>query len=205
MSTSTIFTSRFVDGALLLEPREDATIQVAFHDPALSSESGIRAYRPARLLEYHPDFSSRKFRGHAFLEQEEWMECQEGYAVQGKGYLDKPYIFVREIVIHSRDRAELLAFCQRHLGGRPLAIHPQPCPFPMFHKGDRVIVVAYKDAIHDMASSGPDKINMIGMTGTIAADSSATGQSCVIFDDKECMRGFQSMGLPSIALREVQK
>lgn len=202
-SASTIFTTRFENGALLWEPRQDATIQVEDYT-VVTAESGIRAFRPVRLLEYHPDLTSRKFRGYAFIEHEEWMDAHEAYDIQGKGYLDTPFVYIREFMIHSRDRAELTVFCQRHLGGQPLAIHPQPCPFPIFEKGDRVVVIAYKDAIHDMSSSGPGKVNMIGKTGTIAMISSKTGQSCVIFDDKTAMRGFQSMGLPSVALRKVE-
>lgn len=191
----------FTDG----RPRPDAEICIRDYNIALARN--CQAYRPAKLLEFHPNHHPReKLRGYAFVAYDaSWMSRGDVYPIQGKGFLEKPYIYVREFLIHRQDREALTEYCQRVLRGGSLILHSCPVPFPMFKRADRVVVIPYRDAVHDMERSGATRTNMIGQIGTVVGDSSPKGLTPVAFDDRACMRGFKYLWFLSIALRPFQE
>ncbi len=195
---STIFTTQT---NTTTRPRPDATIRVEIYKmPPGAGMNEPKQYRAARLLEFHPDHDNRlKFRGYALIEREEWVQ-HPAYEVQGAGFLEQPYVYVREFMIHEDDRRELIAYCDKFLSGNPLRIRPQPVPFPMFRKDTRVVVVEYKDAYDDTTAAG-----QIGKLATVTEQSSPGGRTTIRFDDAALNRGFTAVGLPSIALREIQE
>jgi len=186
-------------------PRHDATIRIQFLGPDDTKWGG--QWRTVQLYEFHPDYSPAKFRSYAFTSIPDDL-LQNGhyhtgvYTLMGQGYLEHPYLSVRELSIHEEDLRELMDYCraQPHMAS-PIIIHPCPLPFPMFAKGDRVTVIG-KD-IHD--SEGRK-----GQTGTIAEDSSPGGMSSVHFDNDEYNKGtdgriYKSIGMPSISLRKLEQ
>ena len=182
-------------------PRHDATIRIQFLVPDDTRWKG--EWRVVQLLEFHPDYDNRlKFRSHAYTSIPDDV-IQNGryhtgvYSLMGQGYLEKPYLNVRELSIHEADLRELMDYCraQPHPAA-PLVIHPCPLPFPMFSKDDRITVVD-KDTLS------------YGQTGTIAEDSSGGGMSRVHFDNDEYNRGtdgqiYPAIGMPSISLRKLE-
>ncbi len=190
-------------------PRHDATIRIQFLGPDDTSWHG--EWRTVQLYEFHPDFDTRlKFRSYAYTSIPDDV-VQGGryhtgvYHVMGQGYLEYPYLNVRETVIHEEDLRELMDYCRKetdlHKRYFPIIIHPQPLPFPMFGKGDRVTVIG-KDS-HDSE-------DRIGQTGTVTEDSSPGGMSSVHFDNDEYNRGtdgriYKSIGMPSISLRKLEQ
>jgi len=185
-------------------PRHDATIRIQFLGPDDTKWGG--QWRTVELLEFHPDYSPAKFRSYAFTSIPDDL-IQGGryhtgiYSLMGQGYLEDPYLSVRETVIHEDDLRELMDYCRaQHHPAAPIIIHPCPLPFPMFGKGDRVTTVG-KDS-HDSE-------DRIGQTGTVTEDSSPGGMSSVHFDNDEYNRGtdgriYKSIGMPSISLRKLE-
>lgn len=185
-------------------PRKDATIRVKAFKPGGVEDAG---YHTIELLEFYPDFDNRlKFRGRAYVRPCEALSRPEHahiYEVRGAGFLDQPYIEIRENFIHPSDREEMMAWCREQVSRRgytSLVIHKQPLPFPMFKKGTRITVLEYKDNYHDTITTG-----QAGQLATVAEDSSIGAMSSVIFDNPELNRGYKSVGVPSIALREVEE
>ncbi len=190
-------------------PRQDATIRIQYLGPDDTRWKG--EWREVQLFEFHPDFDTRlKFRSYAYTSIPDDL-IQDGryhtgvYTVMGQGYLEKPYLNVRETVIDEDDLHELMAYCRgetdRHKRYTPIIIHPCPLPFPMFAKGDRVAVIG-KDS-HDSEAR-------IGQTGTIAKGSSPGGMSSVHFDNDEYNRGtdgriYKAIGMPSVSLRTLEQ
>ncbi len=186
-------------------PLHDATIRIQYLGPDDTRWGG--QWRTVQLYEFHPDYDNRaKFRSYAFTSIPADL-IKNGryhtgvYTIMGQGYLEQPYLSIRELSIHEADLRELMDYCrvQPHPAA-PLIIHPCPLPFPMFTKGDRVVVVG-KDT-HD------DEGRM-GQTGTIAEDSSPGGMSMVLFDNDEYNQGtdgriYKSIGMPSISLRKLE-
>jgi hypothetical protein len=186
-------------------PRHDATIRVQFLSPNDTKWGG--QWRTVELYEFHPDYDNRaKFRSYAYTSIPADV-VQQGryhtgvYTMMGQGYLEKPYLSVRELSIHEADLRELMDYCRRqpHLAA-PLVIHPCPLPFPMFAKGDHVTVIG-KDS-HDSEAR-------MAQTGTITEDSSGGGMSSVHFDSEEFNKGtdgriYPSIGMPSISLRKLE-
>lgn len=189
----------------MTKPRHDATIRIQFL--GLDDTRWGGQWRTVQLYEFHPDYDRRgKFRSYAFTSIPADL-IKNGryhtgvYTVMGQGYLEKPYLSVRELSIHEVDLRELMDYCraQPHPAA-PLIIHPCPLPFPMFAAGDRIIVVG-KD-VHESESR-------IEQTGTIAEDSSPGGMSMVHFDTDEYNRGtdgriYKAIGMPSISLRKLE-
>lgn len=196
-------------------PRPDATIRIQFLRPDDTRWKG--EWREVQLFEFHPDFDTRlKFRGYAYTSIPDDL-IQDGryhtgvYTVMGQGYLEKPYLNVRETVIHEADLHELIEYCRTetnlHKRYTPIIIHPCPLPFPMFAKGDRVTVIG-KDT-RDSEETRPIA-GRIGQTGTIAKGSSPGGMSSVHFDNDEYNRGtdgriYTSIGMPSDTLRKLEQ
>jgi hypothetical protein len=186
-------------------PRHDATIRIQYLGPDDTRWGG--QWRTVQLYEFHPDYDNRaKFRSYAYTSIP--ADTLQGgryhtgvYTIMGQGYLEHPYLSVRELSIHEADLRELMDYCrsQPHMAS-PLVIHPCPLPFPMFSKGDRVVVVG-KDS-HDSEARR-------GQTGTITEDSSGGGMSSVHFENDEYNRGtdgrqYPSIGMPSINLRKLE-
>jgi hypothetical protein len=186
-------------------PRPDATIRIQFFGPDDTKWGG--EWRVVQLFEFHPDFDVRaKFRSYAYTSIPDGVLCNgryhEGvYHIMGLGYLQAPYLEVRELSIHPDDLAELMDYCRaQRRPAEPLIVHPCPLPFPMFRVGDRVTVV------------GPDtwqKTERIGACGTITADSSGGGMSTVHFDVEAYNRGsdgrlYPEIGMPSASLRLLE-
>ena len=200
MAQSTIFTAGGVG-----IPRQDATIRVKAFKPGGTLDAG---YLTVDLLEFHPDYDERlKFRGYTLVRPAPELTRPEHahiYQMCGEGYLEEPYISINEVFIHPIDLAEMMRWCRRELahnkGYTPLIIHPQPRPFPMFKRGTRVTVLPYKDSDFDTTAAG-----QAGQTATTAADSSPGAMTMITFEKSELNRGFQSVGMPSIALREVRE
>jgi hypothetical protein len=196
---STIFTT--IGTTTTPEPRQDATIRVEVYNmpPGVGTDEPA-VYRPVKLLSFFPDHDARalKMRGYALIGYEDWMQ-HPAYEVQGAGYLERPYVSVREFMIHPQDRREMLAYCNKYHQGMPLVIHPQPRPFPLFKKGSRVIVIEYKDEHYDTRAAG-----QVGQLATTTEASSPGAMTRIRFDQEELNQGFQSVSLPSIALREIE-
>ena len=187
-------------------PRHDATIRIQYLGTDDTTWKG--QWRTVHLYEFHPDFDTRsKFRSYAYTSIPDDL-LQNGryhtgvYTVMGLGYLEQPYLNARETVIHEADLRELMDYCRaQSRPASPLVIHPCPLPFPMFARGDRVVVVG-KD-IHDNEER-------IGQTGTVTQNSSAGGMSMVNFDNDEYNRGtdgriYQAIGMPSMSLRKLEQ
>jgi hypothetical protein len=186
-------------------PRADATIRIQYFGPDDTRWSG--AWRTVQLYEFHPDYSLAKFRSYARTSIPADIlvggRYHTGvYHIAGQGDLEHPYLEVREHFIHEADLRELMDYCRsRPHMAEPIVIHPCPLPFPMFAKGDRVVVV------------GPDTHGderRRGQTGTIVEESSGGGMSTVHFDDDEYNRGtdgriYQSIGMPSVSLRKLEQ
>jgi hypothetical protein len=186
-------------------PRHDATIRIQFLGPDDTKWSG--QWRTVKLYEFHPDYDNRaKFRSYAYTSIPEDI-LRDGryhtgvYTIMGQGYLEKPYLYVRELSIHEADLRELMDYCRaRPHPAQPLVIHPCPLPFPMFTKGDRVTVVG---------EDSHESRDRIGQTGTIVEDSAGGGMSTVHFDNDEYNKGtdgriYKSIGMPSISLRKLE-
>jgi hypothetical protein len=190
-------------------PRHDATIRIQYLGPDDTKWGG--QWRTVQLYEFHPDFDNRlKSRSYAYTSIPDDL-IQDGryhtgvYTVMGQGYLEYPYLNVRETSIYETDLRELMDYCReqtnQHKRYASIIIYPCPLPFPMFTKGDRVTTIG-KDA-HDSEIC-------IGQTGTIAEDSSPGGMSSVHFDDDEYNRDtdgriYKSIGMPSISLRHLEQ
>jgi hypothetical protein len=195
--SSTIFTTDTTT-----RPRQDATIRIQAFKPGTTEEAG---YITVDLLEFHPDYDERlKFRSYALVKPREELTRPEHahiYQMCGAGYLEQPYISINEVFIHPADLAEMMKWCRQELAHRqgytPLVIHPQPRPFPMFKKGARVIVVAFKDDYDDTTG-------LVGELATTAQASSPGARTQVTFDNPALNKGYKSVGIPSIALREVK-
>jgi hypothetical protein len=195
-------------------PRQDATIRIQFLGPNDTKWGG--QWRTVELYEFHPDFDNRlKFRGYAYTSIPDDL-IQDGryhtgvYTIMGQGYLEKPYLNVRETSIHEDDLHELMEYCRAetelHKRYTPIIIHPCPLPFPMFAKGDRVMVIG--NAARDSEETR-HIASRIGQTGTIARGSSLGGMSSVHFDNNEYNRGtdgriYSSIGMPSASLRTLE-
>lgn len=186
-------------------PRADATIRIQYFGPDDTKWGG--AWRTVQLYEFHPDYSPAKFRSRAFTSIPADIlvggRYHTGvYHIAGQGYLEHPYLEVREHFIHEADLRELMDYCRsRFHQAEPIIIHPCPLPFPMFAKGDRVVVVG-KDTW--------EKEYRIGQTGTIEKDSSVGGMSLVHFDNDEYNKGndgrvYPSIGMPSASLRKLEQ
>lgn len=165
-----------------------------------------------QLYEFHPDFDSRgKFRSYAYTSIPSDL-IQEGryhtgvYSVMGLGYLEKPYLSVRETVIHEADLRELMEYCRTetnlHKRYTPIVIHPCPLPFPVFAKGDRVVCIKTDD---HMATDA-----RVGHVATVAEDSSAGGGTMITFDTPELNKGtdgriYPAIGFVSSSLRKLEQ
>jgi hypothetical protein len=165
-----------------------------------------------QLYEFHPDYDLRsKFRSYAFTSIPDDL-IQNGryhtgvYSIMGQGYLEKPYLDVRETVIHEADLRELMEYCRAemdlHKRYTPIIIHPCPLPFPMFAKGDRVVCIKTDD---HMATDAH-----VGQHATVAEDSSAGGGTVVTFDTLELNKGtdgriYPSIGFVSSSLRKLEQ
>jgi len=199
---STIFST---ETKRTMRPRPDATIRIQYLAPDDTKWGG--QWRTVQLYEFHPDYDRRsKFRSYAFTSIPADL-IQGGryhtgvYSIMGLGYLEKPYLSIRELSIHEADLRELMDYCrsQPHPAS-PIVIHPCPLPFPMFAKGTRVIVIG-KDTHGDEGR--------LGQAGTIAEDSSPGGMSSVTFDTDEYNRGtdgriYKAIGMPSSSLRKLE-
>jgi hypothetical protein len=190
---STIFTETTVK-----VPRHDATICVAFYKmPPEFDVSNSGEYRTVHLLEFHPDFDPRmKMRGRAYIKRADWME-HPAYEVAGAGFLETPYVEIREFMIHQADRAEMYRWSRTHQYAT-IIIEKQPIPFPLFAKGDRVVCICEDER-------WPKRV-LIGQIGTITERSSGGGMSSVRWDKEECNKGsdgviYKSLGISSSCLR----
>ncbi len=179
-------------------PRPDATIRIQYLAPDDTKWGG--QWRTVQLLEFHPDFDTRmKFRSYAYTSIPDDLiqngRYHEGvYTVMGLGYLEQPYLSVRETVIHEADLHELMEYCRAenalHKRYSPIIIHPCPLPFPMFAKGDRVVCIT-TDA--HMATEAH-----VGQVATVAEDSSAGNGTMVTFDTPELNKGTDGRIYPAI-------
>ena len=187
-------------------PRHDATIRIQFLGPDDTKWGG--QWRTVELLEFHPDYSPAKFRSHAYTSIPDDV-IQNGryhtgvYSLMGQGYLEQPYLSVRETVIHDDDFRELMDYCRaRPHPAAPIIIHPCPLPFPMFAKGDRVVCIKTDD---HMATDAH-----VGQHATVAEDSSGGGGTVVTFDTLELNKGtdgriYPSIGFASSSLRKLEQ
>lgn len=176
-----------------VEPRLDATIRISYYAMPAGSNLHDREYRSVRLLEFHPDFDERaKFRSTAYVKPEAWME-HPAYERCGDGFLaeDQVYVSVREFMIHEEDRRELMSYCAKYLDHGTLLIYPCKRPFPIFHRGARVVVIQYKTEYDDTS-------RYAGQRGKIIS-SSRGGRSEVLLESGE------RIGSASVALREEKK
>lgn len=193
---STIFTTE-------TRPKPGATIRIEADEPERFQAEGAGFqpnYVTAELLEYHPDQDDRiKARGFAYVRVNEALARPDVggvFVVQGAGYLAKPYAYVREFIIHPDDLQEMNRWCYQHACA--LVIEKQPRPFPMYPKGTRVTVLAYKTERQDTVADG-----QAGQLATVE-ESSEGGMTQVVFDDPALNRGYKSIGVVSIALREME-
>lgn len=146
-------------------------------------------YQSVPLLEYHPDYDTRmKFRGYAHIPYDASLVGY--YDLQGLGYLDKPYLYVREFNIHRDDVRELMTYCTKVLKGGPLIVEACPLPFPMFQAGQRVQLMKEDERCND-----------VGALGTCIEDSSMGAMTAVHFDIEALNKGYKSMGMHSLNLR----
>lgn len=189
---STIFTTNTIQ-----QPLPDPTIRVCYYEfPARERMTLPLEYRPAHLLEFHPSYDDRmKFRGTAYLKPEEWMQ-HEAYERCGVGWLERPFICIREFMIHEDDRREMYRYCEEH-DHKPIIIRKQPLPFPLFARGARVICVAPDNNLVTEAH--------VGQTATVIK-STQGAMTTVRFDNPELNAGigggtYPSIGVSSISLR----
>ena len=196
---STIFTTTTTTKTA---PRLDATIRVEAYQPDLP---GTTKYIVVDLLEFHPDTDGRmKMRGFALVRPNDALtnggtrpNVGGVYHMCGAGWLEQPYARVREFIIHPADREEMTAWCYQV--GKPIVIHKQPVPFPMFKKGVRVVVLAYKDDYTDTAAAG-----QAGQFAITTERGGEGGMTQVHFEDEALNKGYKSLSVPSIALREAK-
>ncbi len=198
---SNIFTTETVT-----RPRQGATIRIDAYEPErwqASQESGQKfepTYVTAELLEYHMDRDPRmKARGFAYVRPNEALTRPNVggvFGIQGEGWLERPYAYVREFIIHPDDLAEMNRWCRQH--DSDLIIEKQPRPFPMYPKGTRVTVLEYKTERYDTVAAG-----QAGQLATVE-ESSDGGMTTVTFDDSALNQGYKSIGVVSIALREAK-
>ena len=197
--SSPIFTTHT---STTIKPRPDATIRIRYYPAQPGAQSDSNEYRSVQLLEFHPDWDNRaKFRSVAYIKPEPWME-HNAYTRLGEGYLDEPYVSVREFMIHEDDREELLEYCAEHVKHGSLIIHSCPLPFPIFAKRERVITVEYKQDGSDLTPSP-------GQIGTATENSSHGGMTTVTFNDPQYNKGhdgriYPAISVPSIALRRAE-
>jgi len=187
-------------------PRHDATIRIQFLGPDDTRWNG--QWRTVQLYEFHPDYSPAKFRSYAFTSIPSDI-IQQGryhtgvYSIMGQGYLEQPYLSVRETVIHDDDFRELMDYCRtQSYPAAPIIIHPCPLPFPMFAKGDRVVGIKTEDHMATEAH--------VGQHATVAEDSSGGGGTVVTFDTLELNKGtdgriYKSIGFASSSLRKLEQ
>ncbi|HEX3643711.1 MAG TPA: hypothetical protein VHV10_20670 [Ktedonobacteraceae bacterium] len=193
---STIFTTHT---STTIKPRPDATIRVRYYPAQPGAQIDNNEYRSVQLLEFHPDWDNRaKFRSVAYVKPEDWME-HSAYTRLGEGYLEQPYVSIREFMIHEDDRQELMKHSAEHAKHGAIIVHPCPLPFPLFAKKERVITVEYKRDEGDLTPPP-------GQLGTTTEKSSPGGMTTVAFDDPECNKGhdgriYPAISIPSIALR----
>jgi len=195
---STIFTANTIQ-----QPLPDPTIRVCYYEfPAHERMTLPFEYRPAHLLEFHPSYDDRmKSRGTAYLRPEEWME-HEAYEMCGVGFLEKPYVYIREFMIHEDDRREMYRYCEKH-DHKPIVIQKQPVPFPMFKRGERVICVAADTHMAHITNASEE---YIGQIATVIKKSSEGGMTIVHWDTPQLNVGldrhvYPSVGVSSISLR----
>lgn len=196
---SNIFTTETVT-----RPRPGANIRIEAYEPGRFETEGA-GFKPnyvtAELLEYHPDHDYRmKARGFAYVRVNEALAARPNvggvFGIQGEGYLEKPYAYVREFIIHPEDLQEMNRWCRQH--DSDLVIEKQPRPFPLYPKGTRVTVLEYKTERYDTVAAG-----QAGQLATVE-ESSDGGMTTVIFDDPALNQGYKSIGVVSIALREAK-
>ena len=188
-------------------PRQGATIRIDAYEPErwqAAQASGQKfepTYVTAELLEYHMDRDPRmKARGFALVRPNEALTRPDVggvYALRGVGWLEQPYAYVREFIIHEDDLREMNRWCRQH--DSDLIIEKQPRPFPMFKEGTRVRVLEYKTEHYDTIAAG-----QAGQNASTAEESSEGGMTMIIFDDPALNQGYKSIGVVSIALREVE-
>ena len=127
-------------------PRHDAPIRIQYFGPDDTRWDGT--WCVAQLLEFHPDWDVRmNFRSYAYTSiPADLVQCGRYHTgvstLMGQGYLEHPYLSVRELSLHEADLRELLDYCraQPHPAA-PLSIHPCPLPFPLWSRGDRITVI----------------------------------------------------------------
>jgi hypothetical protein len=124
----------------------------------------------------------------------------------GLGYLEHPYLSVRETVIHEADLRELMEYSRTetalHKRYSPIIIHPCPLPFPMFEKGDRVVCIKTDDHMATEAH--------VGQVATVAEDSSGGNGTMVTFDIPDLNKGtdgriYPVIGFLSSSLRKLEQ
>jgi hypothetical protein len=180
--------------------RSDATIRVQSpkqFKPYHYIEPEDREYISVPLLEYHPDNDNRmKCRGRAYVPNvPELAEGDITYPLVGEGFLDNPYREINEVFIHPEDNRAMKQHCAKYLDYGPIILVKCPLPFPMFKKGTRVRVVQPDER-------GPEYAH-VGELATLAEDSSGGGMSSIRYDKPELNKGFKSLGIASICLREA--
>ncbi len=195
---STIFTSNTIQ-----TPLPDPTIRVTYYSmPVQARMTQPLEYRAAHLLEFHPSYDDRaKFRGSAYLKPEDWMQ-HEAYERCGVGWLEHPYVYIREFMIHEDDRREMYRYCEQHKRA-PIIIEKQPVPFPMFNRHDRVICVAVDGNLAHLSNVAEE---YIGQIATVIKKSTDGGMTIVHWDTPQLNVGldrhvYPSVGVSSINLR----
>jgi hypothetical protein len=203
MHNSTIFTMHNGE----VRPRQNATIRVWLYQLDINRSTDMTKYYlntnqsiSVELLEFHPYFDPTGFgRACAFVKPQPALlrpELARKYQQRGVGFLEEPYIAVHERVIHEDDFQELMDWCHiNHLGLRDaLVIHPCPIPWPMFKKGDRVVVV-------DHVLRGEQ--DLIGQTGALFEDSQLKGKSSIVFDDPKYHQGIDGHTYPYYVVASI--
>jgi hypothetical protein len=163
-------------------------------------------WRHVKLYEYHPDLEGHrmKFRGRAYVEPQLDLLKDGNYRMMGVGFLEEPYMEVRETAIHNADRNALTRWCQFYNNHASLVMRECPLPFPMFTAGARVVVTLLQEG---SLCSNPA---IIGQPATVTEDSSGGDMTSICFDDQSLNRGtdgktlFKSVGVPSICLRPLR-
>lgn len=201
MSTSTIFATT-ITTTTKTTPKPDAKIRVELFKAGSVEKVG---YIKVDLLEFHPDFDNRlKCRSYAYVRpRPELLRSEHAhiYEKRGEGYLEEPYISINEVFIHPADRKEMMQWCLHQIadnkGYTPLIVHPQPLPFPMFNKGDRVVCIK-KDERNGKVYGVP------GSVAVCVEKSSIGGMTKIRYDDAQLNMGFEELGVISDCLRKVE-
>ncbi|HVB61247.1 MAG TPA: hypothetical protein VNE61_08665 [Ktedonobacteraceae bacterium] len=192
---------------MVIEPREGATIRLRIKQPkdwrVADRDLPASFFRHVSLYEFHPDYDERlKFRGFAYVPPQRDLLGNGNFTMCGEGFLEEPYMRVRETACHEDDVRAITHWCTYANDSRPLLLRVCPTPFPMFKKHQRVRVVSVNNP--DLATSYADPTALLGATAICTSASSPGAMTSIRFDNAAFNCGFREVGFWSLDLREEE-